>query len=551
MARPTVRLILHVAVVCLGALQFGYHLSELNAPEAYISCQVKYLDAYTDELYGPADHFANSTGGHHEFGVPGSSMHAAGPHGGHHGSQSSSGLVDCIPMDANQIGLINSIFSIGGLLSATVAGRAADRFGRKGLTMVNCVSYIIGPVIMATATNFGVLMLGRFVSGIGSGAALIVIPMYLNEISPLELSGAVGAMCQLFVNIGILLAQVMGIFFSSFVGWRVILSGGGVIAVANLLLAPFCYESPKWMVLKNRTSEARRIIYKLRGLGPETADGVYADIELEIAAWRETAVGTAAADADSLDSIEPVASSYGAIAPSKEALLDGDDLASISDRSAEPAGDFAKVSYREFLTSRRYRSPLVAVLLVLTAQQFCGINTMIFYGVTILRELFPTATVLINVLISTLNVLVNAAVSPFVDRVGRKPLIMASMLGMSVSAALLGIGILKNVNVLSAIAATVFVAMFSVGLGPIPFLIIPEFTDASSVGVAQSVGFTCNWVSIFIVGYLFPILNQAMGGAVFFLLAAIAASYFLASFKLVPETKGKTSMEQVWGDKLL
>ncbi|KAK9372884.1 major facilitator superfamily domain-containing protein [Lipomyces chichibuensis] len=524
----TFRLVYHVAIVCLGALQFGYHLSELNAPEAYISCQARYRDFFR-----------------------------------------TSELVDCIPMNANQIGLVNSIFSIGGLISATVAGRAADKFGRRGLTMINCISYIIGPVIMSVSTNFYVLMLGRFISGLGSGASLIVIPMYLNEISPAAMTGMIGAMCQEFVNIGILSAQVFGIFFSDFTKWRVIVSIGGILGLVNLLLVPFCVESPKWLTLRNRVHDARVALIKLRGLSHgDVAETDLIEIDDLIESWKEKSlkkVDTVDSGGSSSDSTysEPVedtdcvqkitasqiVSEIGKQQETLSTILSSEEGSTLqsTDSNADGPHDFHQISYKEFLTARRFRRPLIAIIGILTAQQFCGINTMIFYGVTILSALFPTAAVLVNVLISLLNCIVNLGVAPLVDRVGRRPLLLISIGGMSTASFLLAFGILKNVTALSGVAATVFVAFFSVGLGPIPFLIIPELTEASSVGVAQSVGFTCNWIAVFLVGYLFPILNELIGGFVFFVLSGIAACYFIFTWKFVPETKGKTTFEAVWG----
>ncbi|KAK9462989.1 major facilitator superfamily domain-containing protein [Lipomyces oligophaga] len=536
----TPRLVYHVAIVCLGALQFGYHLSELNAPEAYISCQIR------DRM----DYFSTDA------------------------------LVDCIPMDANKIGLVNSIFSVGGFIGASFGGRGADRFGRRGLTMINCISFIIGPAVMAVSTNFGLLMLGRFISGLGAGASLIVTPMYLNEISPPSIAGMVGAMCQEFVNIGILSAQVAGIFLSSFRGWRVILSIGGMIGLLNLLTIPTCVESPRWLTLRNRTHDARVALVHLRGLSEgEDMNEELLEIEMLIESWKEQptqdeiikplssisaqSLGTVSQDSGSssdstLSEIEEEAPLINATITQTPSITPAVDSESISlvlsseEGTLQPTDsnvphDFHKITYKEFITSPVFRRPLICVIGVLTAQQLCGINTMIFYGVTILSTLFPTAAVLVNVLISLLNCFVNLIIAPFVDRVGRRPLLMWSEGGMCLSAFCLAFGILYNITVLSGIAATVFVAFFSVGLGPIPFLIVPELTEASSVGVAQSTGFVCNWVSFFLIGYLFPILNQAIGGFVFFILSGISLFYFLLTWKFVPETKGKKTFEEVWG----
>ncbi|GME99188.1 unnamed protein product [[Candida] boidinii] len=153
-----------VFVACLNSIQYGYHMSELNAPGSVLSCQISVpIHNYPDSPKSYLDTW---------FGQ--------------------NGYAQCIPMDDSQIGIITSIFSIAGLIASIFIGGITEKFGRKAGFIGSGLAYTIGSIIEFTSNNFNTIAIGRFVSGLGAGAGIVTTPIYINEISPVELRGVLG-----------------------------------------------------------------------------------------------------------------------------------------------------------------------------------------------------------------------------------------------------------------------------------------------------------------------------------------------------------------------
>lgn len=306
---------------------------------------------------------------------------------------------------------------------------------------------------MGTAHSMGQMQLGRFISGLGAGSAIVVVPLYLSEISPPHLRGMLGFMNQISINIGILLAQFMGLGFKA--NWRAILLFGVVLGALYAFLLTLIPESPKWLLSTGKVAEARLSLQYLR---------YSVDVEDEFRSFSSEA--------------------------EEEGLLNS--------REQGSAGA-NQVSIYTFCTAEDMRPKLSAVAGVMAFQQLCGVNSIIFYGVSVLAKLLPTMAPAINCGISILNCLVTGYASTIVDKYGRKLLLTSSIAGMAVTSILLGFGIEHSLSIISALAATFFVISFAMGLGPIPFMIISELVPESTVGAAQSVGTTVNWLATFVV----------------------------------------------------
>lgn len=288
---------------------------------------------------------------------------------------------------------------------------------------------------------------------------------------------------------------------------------GGVIGLAQCILLPFCVESPKWLASVGSKDLAYRSLVKLRGR---------ADVDDEIAAFTDG--GGRRNETD-------------------------DEDADVNQRLLDTPADTGsrKVSLYEFMTGPEYRRQLIAVVGIMIAQQFMGINSIIMYGVSILQDIIPTGATLINVIVSLLNLFVTAIAARVIDRVGRKLPLLVSITGMGIFSALLGIGILFKIQLLSGISTLLFVSSFAIGLGPLPFMIASELVAHDAVGAAQSIGLTTNWLATFVVAYGFPSLREAVGnGQVFFIFSGLAVVFFLFVAKNIPETKGRT-VDEVWG----
>lgn len=191
---------------------------------------------------------------------------------------------------------------------------------------------------------------------------------------------------------------------------------------------------------------------------------------------------------------------------------------------------------------------ILAVVLVMMAQQLCGINSIIMYGVSLLADLLASNSALLNILVSILNVVATTGFAPLVDVLGRKVCILASIAGMGVSSVMLAIGIRSAIPVLSAVAVLLFVASFAFGLGPVPFILASELVGPEAVGATQSWALAANWISTFVVAQFFPMVNERLGkGVVYFIFAGVAALFFGVVSWAVPETMGKRDADEVWG----
>ena len=167
-----------------------------------------------------------------------------------------------------------------------------------------------------------------------------------------------------------------------------------------------------------------------------------------------------------------------------------------------------------------------------------GINSIVMYGVGLLANLLGANSALLNLAVSAINIIVTTSAAPLVDKFGRKACILTSDAGMGISALLLGIGILRQIKILSAIAVLTFVASFAFGLGPVPFILSSELVGPEAVGATQSWALAANWIATFIVAQFFPIVNEALGnGKVYFIFAGLALFFGLFIAWWVPETK--------------
>lgn len=200
------------------------------------------------------------------------------------------------------------------------------------------------------------------------------------------------------------------------------------------------------------------------------------------------------------------------------------------------------------VTDPYYRPAIVAVVGVMIAQQFTGVNSIIMYSVSLLQSILPTTAALLTVVISGINLVITLACSPLPDKIGRRACLLLSISGMGFNSMLLALGIYFNLKALSAIAVLLFVASFAVGLGPVPFILASELVGPEAVGAAQSWALAANWIATFIVAQFFPMLNEYLGrGKIYWLFAAMALVLGGFIYARVPETRGKASVDEVWG----
>ncbi|KAI3404835.2 hypothetical protein KGF56_002352 [Candida oxycetoniae] len=489
-SKLTSSLITSVSIVCLGSLQFGYHMAELNSPELVLSCRRSQPGSvpYEESFFG------------------------------------SRGFKQCIPMSPDQIGLVTSIFSIGGLIGSFYVGYVADKYGRKITSYLHCALYILGSLLNGLSNEYVTLLIGRFICGLGAGMALVITALYINEVAPTDSKGLLGSMNQVSINVGILFTQMLSLKWSNDNDWRWLLITAAIVAMINVLVLIFyVYESPLWLANQGNRDQAFTVLHKLRA-------GSYSQVTEEVNSWK-----------DGHDE-----------SPGTSSVVESSDIEDNPFGQAQAQSQQQQqqkatvVSLKEYITSPEFKNSRIASTGVLVLQQFDGINSIIFYGVSVLISIFPNHSILINCLISLVNVVVTFASANVVDRLGRKPLLLTSVSFLGIATILIGLGIIWTNSVLSIVGTFTYITFFAIGLGPIPFLLVGEVTQTRAKATAQSFGVSLNWVATFIVGYSFPVLLHSIGGSVYFIFTAmcIFSVWFIKNY--VPETKGLSTYAEVW-----
>ncbi|KAI0192526.1 general substrate transporter [Astrocystis sublimbata] len=505
-------LLLLVTISTLGPLQFGFHLAELNAPQDVISCRVP------KSTVG-----SRLSAAYHSWTSPSSPHRAA--------TTTTSALPGCIPMNNAQFAVVSSMFTLGGLIGALAGGPISSSRGRLFAMRLTGLFFVAGSVLLTLGTSIAVMSVGRVLSGVGAGAATVIVPIYISEVAPPRERGTFGAMTQVSINVGILGTQTLGYFLSSEPTWRWIFAVGiivGALHLVGLLIIP---ESPAWLATNKNIPLAKRTLQRIRGK--------HYSIEEETAFWDS--------------SVE---------APEEEALLDDSAAptspilrrSSTSSKASGKSTSTSHIGFFEIIRDVHYRPALIAAVGVMCAQQLCGINSIIMYSVSLLKDLLPINSALLTIIISGINLITTIACSPLPDKLGRKTCLLLSITGQGTSALALALSIIFGAKILSAIAVLFFVAFFAVGLGPVPFMLASEMVGPEAVGAVQSCCLGANYLATFLVAQFFPIVNVALnerfggaGGWVYFIFTALAALCGLFVLWRVPETKGKKDADEVWG----
>ncbi|KAK4200915.1 putative metabolite transport protein [Triangularia verruculosa] len=495
-------LVILILIATLGPLQFGFHLAELNAPEDVITCQKKSISA----LQQLASLVMSKDGS---------------PDDG----------ADCIPMSRSDFAAISAIFTVGGLLGALTSGPFTSARGRKLPMQVTSAFYLLGSIVETSAGSVPTMIIGRFLTGVGAGASTVIVPLYISEIAPPTQRGFFGAFTQISINVGILFTQTLGFFLSYGSAWRWIMGTGIIIALAQGLGLVLLPESPAWTAsAKGDVGHARRVLQRIRGRG--------SNIDEEVESWGHGAG-------------KPTSEEEALLVRNESTSTDASGLLSPSVGAQHSAR--VHLGFLQVLRDPITRPAIIAVVGIMFAQQLCGINSIIMYSVSLLKDLLPISSALLTIIISVINLGVTMAASPLPDRLGRKTCLLASIIGQGTSSLALALAIRFDAKILSAIAVLFFVAFFAVGLGPVPFIMASELVGPEAVGATQSWALGASYVATFLVAYLFPIvnaaLNKAFGGAgwVYFIFAGFALLWAAFVSGRVPETRGRKDADEVWG----
>ncbi|MEJ8647398.1 sugar porter family MFS transporter [Streptomyces sp. MS1.AVA.3] len=402
-------------------------------------------------------------------------------------------------------GLVVSGLLVGAMLGAGLSGRLSDSWGRRRLILAASGVFILGTLGASFAFGPASLIVFRFVIGIGVGIASVVVPLYLTELAPKQLRGGLTSLMQLLVTVGIFVAYVTDYLLADAEAWRWMI-GLGVVPAAVLALGIITQpESPRWLVGKGRTDEARTVLTRLRG----------------------------------------------------DAGAAGEELAEI-ERAERTERERSEPLTLRRLLSPRLRPVFVVGMLLVLFQNFVGINTIIYYAPTLLTDIgFGSGgAILANVGIGLLNMLMTLPAMRLIDRKGRKPLLLFGALGMCAAMVLLavtnlsGLGYGALLSVLTLLGIALYIASFAISWGPVQWVMLPELFPMRIRAAAVSLCVLFNWLFNMIVALVFPSLLHAWGAGVNFLFfAGTTLLAFLFVQRLLPETKGR-SLEEIEQDLL-
>ncbi|MBA0617001.1 hypothetical protein Godav_026480 [Gossypium davidsonii] len=421
-----------------------------------------------------------------------------------------------------QVEILAGILNICALVGSLAAGRTSDYIGRRYTIVLASIIFLVGAVLMGYAPNYAILMTGRCTAGVGVGFALMIAPVYSAEISSPSTRGFLTSLPELCISFGILLGYTSNYLFGKLtlrLGWRMML---GVAAVPSLALAFGILkmpESPRWLVLEGRLKEAKKILLLISN-SEEEAESRFHDIKI-----------AAGIDPDCVEEVvKPPNIHHG-------------------------QGVWKDLFIRPTPAVRRI---LIAAIGIHFFEHATGIEAVVLYSPRIFHKAGVTsknklllATVGVGLTKTTFILIATV----FLDKVGRRRLLLASTAGLVVSLSGLGFALtMVELNpgerlvwalCLSIIFTYLYVAFFSIGLGPITWVYSSEIFPLRLRAQGASIGVAVNRLMNAIVSMSFISIYKAItiGGA-FFMFAGVSLVAWWFFFFLLPETKAK-SLEEI------
>lgn len=399
-----------------------------------------------------------------------------------------------VPISPEEFSWISSITAIGSAVICIPIGILADVIGRKFSMLLMVIPFTLGWLLLIFANNVIMFYAGRFITGLSGPAFSSVAPIYTAEIVENEIRGTVGSYFQLLLTTGILLSYVLG----TFVDMRVLSIISGIIPVIFFGVFMFMPESPVYYLKKGDEDSAKKSLTRLRG--------IQYNIENELQNQKHA-----------LEECNQNTTSFWTLIKSRAAL----------------------------------KGFIIAYGLMFF-QQLCGVNVVIFYTNSIFEkagsDLDPHYSTIVIGAIQVLAVFVSTLI---VDRIGRKILLLASIIFLALTTCALGVFfyLLENqgtsITWLPLTSLCIFIIMFNMGFGPVPWLMMGEIFAPEIKGVASSSACLLNSVLVFIVTKFFINVSMAIGtGETFWLFTVICVIGISFVYLLVPETKGK-SLEEI------
>ncbi|KAM9256692.1 solute carrier family 2, facilitated glucose transporter member 8 isoform 2-T2 [Cariama cristata] len=404
-------------------------------------------------------------------------------------------------LDSNQASWFGSVVTLGAAAGGILGAYLVDKVGRKLSLMLCSIPYVFGYVVIISAQNVWMLYFGRTLTGLASGITSLVVPVYISEVSHPKVRGMLGSCVQLMVVTGILGAYAAGITLK----WRWLAVLCSFPSCIMLLFMSFMPETPRFLLNRNKCSEAIASLHFLRG---PHVDHEWECRQIEASVQEEVGVNLS-----------------------------------------------------ELKNTSVYRPLLIGVALMFF-QQVTGINAVMFYAETIFEDANFKDSRMASVVVGSIQVCFTAVAALIIDKTGRKVLLYISGIIMALSTALFGLyfkmvlpnqnnssnpdvwltlnsaspGTESSISWLAVLSLGLFVAGFALGWGPVPWLVISEIFPLKARGVLSGACVLTNWIMAFL-GFL-------TSYGTFWLFSAFCCLNVTFTAFYVPETKGQT-LEQI------
>jgi sugar porter (SP) family MFS transporter len=348
---------------------------------------------------------------------------------------------------------------LGAVAGAMSSGRLTDIFGRKKIIIITSLIFAVGSILAGASPTLGYLAISRVILGIAIGISSFTVPMYIAEISPTKIRGAMVSSFQLMITIGILVSYFSDQAFANEANpysWRWMFYVGVIPAIILFIGMIFLPESPRWLMGNNKREKGIKVLRKVEhpDLVEESIKRIDAEIEKE-----------------------------------KQAVTNWTEL------------------FKPWL-----RNALIIAVGIMLVQQFVGINTIIYYAPTVFliagfegAKAAITATISVGV-INVLSTVVSMAV---IDKIGRRKLYFIGLTGMAIALAALGFFFLFRENLGEGMrfmivgSVLVYIFFFAISLGPLGWLMISEVFPLKVRGLGMSIGSLSNWLFNALVAFTF------------------------------------------------
>ena len=394
-----------------------------------------------------------------------------------------------------------SMFLVGGMIGALSGGWVAEKFGRKRGLIYTQVFSIFGAALMGCckyASSYEMLVIGRVLVGISAGLFTGLSPLYIAEIAPINIRGAMGTVNQLGVTTGIFTAMVLGL--ENVLGgddtWPLLLALTAAPAILQCWILPFMPETPRYLILsKNEIEEAEEALKKLRN-----TDNVRSEVE-EI------------------------------------------------QNEEQDNDNETNYSIWQLLTSSELRMCLLICICLHLSQQLSGMVAIFYYSTSFFESagIDPDSAQYATIGVGAILVTMTLVTIPLMDRLGRRTLHLTGLAGIVVCSIMITVALNYNTNeavgIFLIVATLSFVVFFALGPGSIPWMAAGELFTQGPRAAAISVCVFVNWLGNLVVSLVFPQLQISLSEFSFLPFSIITAILFVILFFYFPETKNRTANE--------